>query len=80
VELEGADEADDPFRNELRNFGQIMWCCHLGIGELIETARDADENPVPEHARERFRVDAGVTESMPRMGPWTLRRATARFF
>ena len=39
-----------------------MGCRHFGIGELVEAAGDAGEGLVLEHAREGFRVDAGVAE------------------
>ena len=62
VELKGGDEADDSFRNQLRNLGQIMRCRHFGVGELVEPAGDPRQDVVREHARERFRVDASVAE------------------
>ena len=62
VELKGGDEADDPFGYQLRNLGEIMRRRDFGIGEPVKATGDADESPVLEHARECFRVDAGVAE------------------
>ena len=38
MELGGGDEADDPFRYELRDLGEVMRGCDVGVGELLEAS------------------------------------------
>ena len=38
-----------------------MRCRDFGVGELVEPAGDADEDPIPEHTRERFRVNPSLS-------------------
>ena len=62
MELGGGDEADDPFRYELRDLGEVMRGCDVGVGELLEASGYAGENAAFHQTRKRFRVDAGVAQ------------------
>ena len=58
VVLERRDQADHPLGNQNSRFGKRMGSLNLGVRELVEAARRADDRFLSDETGERFRSNA----------------------
>jgi hypothetical protein len=62
VEGERRDEADHALRITLRRLGEAVVRIEIGVWELVEPARQANDLAIPLHAADRRCRDAGTRE------------------